>query len=62
MGDGEIDDPHLSRAVDQNILRLNVAMNPAAGMHISQARHGLLENVMNFFLQKCRLFSHDAQF
>ena len=52
LGDGEVDQLDLARAVDEDVVRLDVAMHPALGVHERQARGHLLEDVLALFADK----------
>src|SRR5436190_2787467 len=57
----EVNDAHFAGAVDKNVVGLDVAVDPALGIHESQGRGRLLENLLSFVAQELIVLPLDAQ-
>src|SRR5438477_177662 len=61
LSEREINEPHFAGAIDHDIIRFHIAMDPAARIHISESSRGLLENAMSVFFDEIPFLMHDAE-
>src|SRR5262249_48803728 len=61
LGNREVDQPYFAGAVDEDVVRLDIAMNPTTGIHIGQGRRRLFEDVECLFSNEIPLLVLDTE-